>query len=124
MATKLPLAETLSPGSEHRRSARVLLVIPVEVAWTTPSGVRVQEHAETEIVNAHGALLRLKARLPRGAAVELTRARTHEKTQARVVFTSEHGADGLFRAGVELAVPGEKFWGVILPPSPAPLPSG
>lgn len=119
MATKLPLADALSPGSERRRSTRVLLVIPVEVTWTTSSGVRVQEHAETEIVNAHGALLRMKARLARGAIVELTRLRTHEKVQARVVFTSEHGPDGLYRAGVELTVPNEKFWGVVLPSLPA-----
>ena len=124
MAGKLPLAETLSAGSERRRSTRVLLVIPVEVAWTSPNGVRVQEHAETEVVNVHGALLRTKARLPKGSVVELTRLRTHEKTRGRVVFTSESGLDGLFRAGVELDMPGEKFWGVILPPSLHPLPSG
>ncbi|MGH9804649.1 MAG: hypothetical protein ACRD4D_05715 [Candidatus Acidiferrales bacterium] len=124
MTAELPLADTLSPGSDRRRSPRVLLVIPVEVAWTSPSGVRVQEHAETEIVNAHGALLRMKARLPRGAVVQLTRIRTHDKAEARVVFTSDPGLDGLFRAGVELAAPGEKFWGVTLPPSSAPLPSG
>lgn len=124
MASDLPLASALSPGSERRRSPRVLLVIPVEVAWKSPSGVRIQEHAETEIVNAHGALLRLKARLPKGAIVELTRPRTHDKAQGRVVFTSDSAPDGLCRAGVELSVPSGKFWGVVLPPSHEPLPSG
>ena len=124
MASDLPLASTFSPGSERRRSPRVLLVIPVEVAWKSSSGVRIQEHAETEIVNAYGALLRLKARLPNGAIVELTRPRTHDKTQGRVVFTSDSAPDGLFRAGIELSVPSGEFWGVILPPSSKPQPPG
>ncbi len=115
MATP-PLADTTDPGAERRRSQRVLLVIPLEVAWTSASGVRVLEHAETEIVNAHGALLRMKAKLPRGAQVELNRPTTHEKVQARVVFLGQEGTDGLWRAGVEFTEPNVTFWGVTLPP--------
>lgn len=116
MGAALPRADASAHGSQRRRSPRVLLVIPVEVTWTSSSGVRVQEHAETEVVNAHGALLRMKARLARGMQLELSRPRTHEKTQARVVFTTDPDQDGLCRAGVELAAPSEKFWGVTLPP--------
>lgn len=120
MVATLPRADASGPGSGRRRSQRVLLVIPVEVTWTSSSGVRVQEHAETEVVNAHGALLRMKAHLPRGAAVELTRLRTHEKARGQVVFASEAGPGGFYHIGVELAVPSEAFWGVTLPPPRTP----
>ena len=115
MATP-PLADAATPGAEHRRSQRVLLVIPLEIAWMSANGVRVLEHGETEIVNAHGGLLRMKAKLPRGAPVELSRPRTQEKVQARVVFLGQEGADGLWRAGVEFTAPNVTFWGVTLPP--------
>lgn len=95
-------------------------MIPLEVTWTSSSGVRVQEHAETEVVNAHGALLRMKAHMTPGMQLELSRPRTHEKARARVVFTSDPDQEGLCRAGVELAVPSEKFWGVTLPPLTSP----
>lgn len=116
MATP-PLANAATPGAERRRSQRVLLVIPLEVAWTSASGVRVLEHAETEIVNAHGALMRMKAKLPRGTQVELSRPKTQEKVPARVVFIGQEGSDGLWRAGVEFPAPNEKFWGVTMPPA-------
>lgn len=112
----LPLADATAPGAERRRSQRVLLVIPLEVAWISSSGVRVLEHAETEVVNAHSALMRMKARLPRGTQVELNRLKMHEKSQGRVVFTGQQGPDGLWRIGVELALASAKFWGVTLPP--------
>lgn len=114
MATP-PLADATVPGAERRRSQRVLLVIPLEVAWTSSSGVRVLEHAETEIVNAHGGLLRAKAKLARGTQVELSRPKTQEKIQARVVFMGQEGSDGFWRLGVEFTAPNEKFWGVTMP---------
>lgn len=116
MGVTPPRADASAPGSERRRSTRVLLVVPVEVTWTQSSGVRVQEHAETEVVNAHGALLRTKTHLPRGTLVELTRLRTHEKARGRVVFASGSSPEGFYHIGVELTDPCEKFWGVTLPP--------
>ena len=51
-------------GAERRRSARVRLAIPVEVEWTGEDQVPVREHAETEVLNAYGGLLRMKPRFP------------------------------------------------------------
>ncbi len=104
-------------GVERRRSQRVLLVIPVEVAWTTKEGQRFKEDAETQVVNAHGALLRMKTALAISAEVELTRPRTRQSTRARVVWTGDVvEEDEMTRVAVELAVPSETFWGVSIPP--------
>ncbi len=105
--------------AEQRRSQRVLLVIPVEVRWTLQDGVRVTEHAETEEVNAHGALLRMKTHLRISTEMELSRPRTHQSAKAKVVgIRGEAGPGWLNPVAVELAAPSETFWGVSIPPLP------
>lgn len=100
---------------ERRRSQRALLVIPVNLTWATEDGVRVTEQAQTEEINAHGALLRMKSCLPTSMEVELSHPRTHQSTRARVVGTRHPEPDGSVRVAVELAVPSETFWGVSFP---------
>lgn len=97
---------------------RVLLVIPVEVTWVAAGGVKVTEHATTEVISAHGTLLRMRTRLPRSSEVQLRRPRTRESTSARVVDIYPSHEDGWVRIVVELAVPSESFWGVSIPSAP------
>ncbi len=124
MAALTPTVSVPPPGAERRRSQRVLLVIPVEVAWTTAEGLRVAENAETEVVNAHGALLRMKTFLPISVEVELMRPRTRQSALARVVWTGDLAEeDEWTRIAVELAVPSETFWGVSIPPISHPIPA-
>ncbi len=103
--------------TERRRSQRVRLAIPVEVGWTQEDGARVNEHAETEVLNAHGALLRMKPHFPIPIDVELSRPRTRLSTQARVVGFREPTPKGLLGVAVELAAPSQTFWGVNFPPA-------
>jgi hypothetical protein len=133
-------AEDVDP---RRRSERVLLVLPVEVAWTTSTGVRAQQRAESEVVGAHGALLRMKTAIRAGTKVLLTRILPEPKAaasksqsasassrgeavepqepataRARVVWSSDpEPPDGLARVGVGLDVPSYTFWGISFPPS-------
>lgn len=100
---------------ERRRSQRVLLVIPVEVEWERTDGSHAKEYAETEEVNAHGALLRLKPPIALPAEFELTRRKTRQRSRVRLVGTHPPEPDGLERVAVELAVPSETFWGVSIP---------
>jgi hypothetical protein len=79
-------------------------------------GERVKEAAETEEVNAHGALLRMRAHLPLKTLVVLTHRITNKSTAARVVRTSPAQEDGKLRIAVELDEPSETFWGVSIPP--------
>lgn len=115
------------PGSgaesgDRRRSTRVLLVMPVDVAWTSKEGLQVQEHAETEVVSQHGAMLRMSTRLPVGVQVELRRPASGMSGKARVVGVGNPSPDGMARVAVELAVPSDAFWGISFPPLAAPAP--
>lgn len=93
----------------------MLLVVPLEVAWERSDGSKLKDQAETELVSAHGALLRLKSQLVGVKEVELIRKHPPLSTRARVVNTYPVGADGLVRVAVELAVPSHAFWGLVIP---------
>lgn len=110
----MPAADPTSPTGEksRRRSERVFLVVPIDVVWRRSDGLRVRESARTEVVNAHGALLRINTHLPRGTEVELIHHKTHQSTRARVVGTYPNQPDGVPRVAVELSVPSATFWGV------------
>lgn len=97
-----------------RRSSRVLWRSPVIVVWAAQGGLKVREHAETEVVNAHGALLRLETALRSGKRIELLDPRSNEFMTARVVW-SRREVGSTARAGVELSIPSETFWGIYTP---------
>lgn len=105
-----------NPVSNRRRSTRVMLVIPVEIKWMTKDGPWVQEHADTEVVSAHGAMLRMKSRLHPGAQVEIRRPSIGQSVKAKVVGVGNPSNDGLARIAVEMVVPNETFWGIVFPP--------
>jgi len=103
-----------APQREPRRSPRFLWRTPVFVIWEPQAGMKVREPAETEIVNAHGALLRLSTGLPLGKPLALLNPDSQESIPARVVWRDpEHGND--LRAGVELETPNQTFWGIYIP---------
>jgi len=95
----------------RRRSSRILWRRPVVVIWAAEGEVKQRAHAETEVVNAHGALLRLDTPLPSGKQVELLDPRSNESEAARVVW-SRRVMSTTARAGVKLNAPSEMFWGI------------
>jgi hypothetical protein len=103
-------------GEGKRRSQRVFLVVPVAVVWRRSDGLRVREQGHTEVVNAHGALLRVDAKFPLNTDIELIHRKTHNSTRARVVAVYPPQKDGIARVAVELAEPSETFWGIRIPP--------
>ena len=103
-------------GAERRRSARVHLAIPVEVEWTGENQAPVHEHAQTEVLNAYGGLLRMKPRFPIPLQIHLTNPRTSQSTWARVVGFREPKPRGLLGVAVEFTVPSQTFWGLNFPP--------
>jgi hypothetical protein len=108
------------PGSytkpDRRRSQRTLLVMPLAISWTTGTGMRVREHAETEVVSATGAQLRMKTRVPTHGTVEIKRPAANQSATAIVVTVSNPGPDGWIRIGVEFTSPNTSFWGINFPP--------
>ncbi len=93
-----------------------MLVMPVEVKWMTKDGPWVQEHADTEIVSQHGAMLRMKSRLTPGTQIEIRRPSVHLSVKAKVVGVGNPSPDGLARVAVEMLTPSDAFWGISFPP--------
>ncbi len=110
-------------GVNRRRSQRVYLLIPLEVSWTTIENAQIKEPAETEEVNAHGALLRVKNSPPAGTRVKLTHGHTGNSTLARVISERKLSPTGYRQVAVELTAPSYAFWGVIFPPAPSTPPA-
>lgn len=100
------------PATERRRSSRIHLAVPLEVGWKS-AGSYLSENAQTEIVNAHGALLRMHQRLTTGTQVELKHFQTGQLATARVVNSYAPDPDGLERIAIELSEPSYTFWGAI-----------
>ncbi len=123
MSGTQPTADTSPKGKERRRSQRVYLLIPLEVTWTTIENAQIKEPAETEEVNAHGALLRVKNPPPPGTTVKLTHGHTGNSTPARVISERKHSPTGYRQVAVELAAPSETFWGISFPPAPSTPPA-
>ncbi len=88
------------------------------MAWTTEENAQIKEHAETEEVNAHGALLWVKNCPSPRTTVKLTHGHTGNSTLARVVAERKLGPAGYRKIAIELAVPSYAFWGVSFPPAP------
>jgi hypothetical protein len=86
------------------------------ISWTTNTGMRVREHAETEVVSATGALLRMKTSIAAQGRVEIKRPATNQSAPVKVVTVSNPGPDGWIRVGVEFLTPNPSFWGVNFPP--------
>jgi hypothetical protein len=62
MVGKDPSAFPPEREQDLRRSRRFSLIIPVKVKWKTERGPVYREEAKAIEVNAHGAMLRMKAR--------------------------------------------------------------
>ena len=100
-----------SSEMEKRRSDRVVLTVPVEISWTTKDQKSMKVEAQSDVVNAHGALLRLKNVPPIGE-VDIKHGNSGVTAQGRVVRVQGRGADGMARAAVEFSVRNESFWGL------------
>ena len=106
---------TKPSGAERRRSPRIRLAVPLKATWTNEQGGRISEHAETEVFNAQGGLLCMKAGLPIAMEIQLTNPQTQETARARVVGFRESRPKGVLRVAVELASASQTFWGVSFP---------
>ncbi len=105
-------------GAQRRRSQRVHVTVPVEVAWETLDGARHSEHAKSEVVNAYGGLLQMNEPYPPlKQVVELSHLPKHQSSRARVVWVMEPENGKSARVAVELAIPSQAFWGISFPPA-------
>jgi PilZ domain len=105
------------PSPENRRrSERVVLRITVVVFAENEERKQVQERAETQVVNAHGGLLRMRQHLHVGQSFLLNNPQNSLDISCRVVRIEEDGMD-FFKVAFEFDRPAPNFWPVVFPPA-------
>jgi hypothetical protein len=99
----------------RRRSQRVLMQVAVRIRGEDTQGASVEEETETLAINAHGALVLLKARFTSGSKVLLQHKRTQEEQECHVAFLGPVRS-GKAEIGLEFSSPRPAFWRVAFPP--------
>src|ERR1700682_2710647 len=105
-------------GSSHvagRRSQRVLMQVAVRMRGEDVQGKNIEEETETLAINAHGALVLMKARLTSGSKVLLQHKRTEEEQECHGALLGPVRA-GNAEIGLEFPSPRPAFWRVAFPP--------
>jgi len=103
----------LDPG--RRRSMRVLLSVPIYVTGQTKDGEKFEELTRTLVVNAHGALISLAAKLVAEQHIQVNNRATKKSMDCRVVYVGNPAA-GKMQMGVEFTEPCPMFWQIDFPP--------
>lgn len=106
--------DSLAP-KQQRRSDRVSLSMPVEVAGEDSHGTYFQETAHTLVISRHGATLVMGTKLRPQQEVVLRSPCTKKKGHARVVGTIGGQAEGHVY-GFALLKSDPRFWGIAFPP--------
>jgi PilZ domain len=103
------------PDPGRRRSMRVLLSVPILVSGKGSDGKDFNEETRTLVVNAHGALISLGARVVAGQSVTVANNATKQSLECRVVYLGNPQA-GKTQMGVEFVKPLPSFWQIDFPP--------
>ncbi|HXP80247.1 MAG TPA: PilZ domain-containing protein [Verrucomicrobiae bacterium] len=104
------------PDSTRRRSQRVILSLRVIVRTDDgPKPTSFEEETHTLIVNAHGALIALKAKVAKGQKLRLTNRATKAEQACRVASLGPT-SEGKAQIGVEFLKPCPDFWQISFPP--------
>jgi hypothetical protein len=106
----------MAAEGNRRRSERVVLRMHVVVLAEDEERKPIQERAETQVVNAHGGLLRMKEHLHVGQSFLLRNPRNSLEMSCRVVRTEDEGME-YYRVAFEFDRPVPNFWPVVFPPA-------
>jgi hypothetical protein len=99
-----------------RRSERVLLQVRVLVETELEDGRLVRLDAFTLVVNAHGGLLEMSLKVPRGHKLWLSNPAIGQQEACRVIAVKS-SRDGVFAIAFEFASPAAQFWPIAFPPT-------
>jgi len=105
---------TSGPEANRRRSQRVILNVPITISGDGTSG-NFSEQTKTMVVNAHGALIMLSAKVSQGQTLELKSPTNPESQSCKVVYIGPT-VQGQTQVGVEFSKPAPHFWHVAFPP--------
>ncbi|HXU22148.1 MAG TPA: PilZ domain-containing protein [Verrucomicrobiae bacterium] len=99
----------------RRRSMRVLLSVPIHVSGKTKTNQDFDEETRTLVVNAHGALISLAAKVVAGQDVTLSNSSTQSSIGCRIVYLG-NPTSGKVQMGIEFLSPCPSFWQIDFPP--------
>jgi len=113
--------------SNRRRSQRVIVSVPVTVSSEPGSKDAVfKEETQTLVVNAHGAMVALAAKVVKGQTLRLKNRATQEDVTCKVVYLGP-AAGGKIQVGIDFTSKTPDFWRIAFPPEdwvlPDPLPA-
>jgi hypothetical protein len=94
-------------GVDSRRSARVLLKVPIAVWDERAALIR----AHTIVVNDHGALILVPRALRMEAVVMVLNQESGRVALFRVVWCGADDLPGLHKVGIEIMGQTRQFWG-------------
>ena len=106
----------MAEKKDQRRSERVMLRMHVVVLAEDIERKQVQEQAETQVVNAHGGLMKMKRLLHVGQSFLLSNPQNKLEMSCRVVWSEDDEQDS-FRVAFEFDRPSPNFWPVVFPPA-------
>ncbi len=93
----------------------MLLQIRVLVETETEDGVQVRLEAFTLVVNAHGGLLEMSLKVPKGHRMLLSNPTQGVREGCRVI-ASRSSREGDFAVAFEFDNPAPQFWPIPFPP--------
>jgi hypothetical protein len=89
--------------------------VAVRIRGEDVQGQTIEEETQTLAINAHGALVLMKARVTSGTKVLLQHKGTQEEQECHVAFLGPVRA-GKAEIGLEFSSPRPAFWRVAFPP--------
>jgi len=98
-----------------RRSDRISLEVPIEVAGTDAFGQFFTEGGRTLLLSRHGAKIALSRDLVPDQEVQVSCPSTGKSADARIVGLISSGG-GAWHYGIEFLDPGIDVWGIEFPP--------
>src|ERR1700682_3719810 len=110
------IRRTVMAAENRRRSERVMLRMTVVVFAEDEERQRIQEETQTQVVNAHGGLMLMRAKLHVGQSFILRNPRNGMETPCRAVRAEEQGLE-FYQIAFEFDEPCPNFWPVVFPPA-------
>ncbi len=105
-----------SNPSDRRRSERVILQMKITVIADDVEHKPRQEEALTQVVNAHGGLVKMKMEVHVGQPMLLLNSKNKVEQKCRVVRVDDTALE-YFSVAFEFDAPNPKFWPVVFPPT-------
>jgi hypothetical protein len=107
---------TGGPESNRRRSQRVVLALGITVSSLDEGRIAAfQEETQTLIVNAHGALISLAAKVEKRQHLRMRNRTARQEQSCKVVFIGPV-ANGKTQIGIEFTSPPPEYWHIAFPP--------